>query len=297
MTYHYGRTNFFDNKKEYKDYLSELSRRSAMLDFLALYKMAAEEEIVGKIQFVNQAKGFSSYDPAGWEQYLTRLLGKCLRHHITETGAITKQRRNMIYEIDTNRTDLEDYEKFDRLFQMRYSWNRNNTLWEQADRNPSQYWKLTPLFEGHEKTFDALRSRWTVLKNAMEGLSQVGLSGWRGIQVRYGTPMHRTYYRNTYGRYQAAEAYRDFKAFLSIWWQFLEEEDSLRLLYLMKDFDHNNLDVRRSPHTVEKKKTIQVLRDKFSQRNRIGTVTTVTQDNTELRTRFMDKLREKGKVE
>ena len=82
MTYYGRNANFFDDD-DYRDHLGELCRRSAMLDFLALYKMAAEEEIVGKIQFINQAAGFSNYDPAGWEQYLTRLLGKCPSNAVT----------------------------------------------------------------------------------------------------------------------------------------------------------------------------------------------------------------------
>ena len=117
MTYR-RRGNFFDDSKQYKSYVRELSRRAAMLDFLALYKMAEEEEIVGKIQFLNQADGFHQHKPQGWETYLTRLLGRCLRHHVTEPGAVVKRRNNMIYAIDRRNGIFEPVTNIAAVFQI-----------------------------------------------------------------------------------------------------------------------------------------------------------------------------------
>ena len=304
MTWYGRQQNFYDGSDEYKDYLSELSRRSAMLDFLALYRLAAEEEIVGKIQFINQASGFSEYDPAGWEQYLTRLLGKCLRHHVSEPGAVTKQRRNMIYRIEYRDTIFEDLKKIQNVFTFQ-SWPYpDNDLWREVNKNALVYWKRTPLFEGHEALFDALYMWWTLFWNAVSSLNTIGMSPWYGVEVRYGNPMHRQYYRTQYGRYRTYEAYKDFKTLMELWDQFLGHEDNMRLVYMMFRFDHKTLKagaritrggVTRTTST-ERRDRLQEIRDRLVRRSRLATNTPVTQDSTELRDNFMDKLRRRGSV-
>ncbi|MCK5317587.1 MAG: hypothetical protein KAJ55_06710 [Anaerolineales bacterium] len=301
MTFYGRRQNFYDGSSEYRDYLYELSRRSAMLDFLALYKLAAEEEIVGKIQFINQASGFSEYDPSGWEQYLTRLLGKCIRHHVPEPNAVSKQRRNMIYRVEYRYTMFEDLKQFHNLMTLE-TWPRpDNNLWREVNHNAPAYWKRTELFEGHEELFDALHMWWSVFYNSIQGLECIGLSPWYGIEVRYGTPMYRQYYRSSVGRYRTYEAYRDFKVLMNLWDSFLGHEDNVGLLWMMARFNHKTMEagaritragVTRTEPT-ERDRRLQVLRDRLARHNRLVGSTPVVQDSEELRDQFMDRLRER----
>lgn len=304
MTFYGRQTNFYDGSDAYRNYMYELSRRSAMLDFMALYMVAAEDKIVGKIQFLNQAAGFSKYDPAGWEQYLTRLLGKCLRHYVPEMGAVSKQRRNMIYRITYRYTMFDDLKKFHNIMTFD-SWPRpDNDLWREVNRSAPEYWRRTELFEGHEALFNALHTWWSVFHTAVQGLECIGFSPWYGIEVRYGNPMFRQYYRATSGRYRTYEAYRDFKALVELWDNFLGHEDHIRLLYMMDRFNHKTMEpgaritrggvLKTEP--TERQRRIQVLRDRMSKRQRLQANTPVGQDSTELRDDFMDRLRRRGSI-
>ena len=275
-----------------------------MLDFLALYKMAAEEEIVGKIQFINQAAGFSNYDPAGWEQYLTRLLGKCLRHHVPQPNAVSKQRRNMIYRIEYRYTMFEELKRFHNLMTLE-TWPRpDNDLWRQVNHSAPDYWKGTELFEGHEILFDSMHTWWTVFYTGMQALECIGFSPWYGIEIRYGNPMYRTHYRANVGRYRAYEAYRDFRELIEMWDSFLGDEDYIRLLFMMDRFNHKTMEagsritrggvIKTEPS--ERQRRIQVLRDRLARHNRLTTNAPVTQTGDELRDSFMDRLRRRGRV-
>jgi hypothetical protein len=304
MTFYGRQTNFFDGSNMYRHYIYELSRRGAMLDFLALYMTAAEDNIVGKIQFINQASGFSNYDPAGWEQYLTRLLGKCLRHHIAEPGAVTKQRRNMIYRIEYRDTMFSDIKKFHNIMTFD-SWPRpDNELWRQMNRSAPDYWKATELFTDHHALFDALHIWWSVFHTAVQALECIGISPWYGVEVRYGNPMYRQHYRSTSGRYRAYEAYRDFKALIELWDNFLGHEDYVGLLYMMDRFNHKTMEpgarITRGgiirTESTERQRRIQVLRDRMAKRQRLQANTPVGQDSTELRDDFMDRLRRRGSI-
>ena len=294
MTWRRQRTPF-DNSPQYKLYIRELTRRSAMLDFLALYTMAAQEDIVGKIQFVNQANGFSAYQAAGWETYLTRLLGRCIRHHVPETGAVVKRRRDLVYVVDYRDTFLNNIIQIDKVLRLDWPHRPNSTLYREAGHNAKEYWKRSVLFEDHPEVVDAVYLWRDMFNTAVNNLQRVGISPWQGLEVRYGQPMSSWYYGINYGRYHAAEAYKEFLRFLELADEFLAHDDNVRLTFLMQDYNHDR--AVRERDDPERAARIEAVRANVASRYTPHADAVVEQDSADLRSKFMDKLRARGKVE
>lgn len=264
-----------------------------MLDFLGLYRMAAEENIVGKIQFINQAVGFSNWDASGWETYLTRLLGRCLRHHFTEPGAVVKKRQALVYHIDYRETILNPVIEIDKVLGLNWPYRFNHERYNQAGRNAQEYWKRTSLFEEHPDYVDALFMWYNLFKSSVENLQRIGINTWSGLEIRYGSPMSRWHYHTNSGRYHATEAYREFHAFLGLLDGLLGNEGFMRTIFVMQNFNHER---NRPRDEAARRDRIQRVRANIVARYTPHVDAVVEQDSEDLRDKFMAKLRAKGAV-
>ena len=293
MTYR-RRGNFFDDSVQYKNYVQELSRRAAMLDFLALYKMAEEEEIVGKIQFLNQADGFHQRKPQGWETYLTRLLGRCLRHHITEPGAVVKRRNNMIYAVDRRNDIFEPVTNIDKVLRCEHPFQPNYTRYREVGNSPGDYWRTSTLFEDSPTLYDDMSLWYSLFSGSIDLLQRVNLQSWYGVEIRYGQAMSYSYYGMRHGNYHTAEAYREFITLLGLIDGLLGHEDYMRIIFLMQNYDHHR-DTANARTPDRRIRQTRILRERIAQHTP-HVDAAVTQDRTELRDNFMERLRERGRV-
>ena len=215
-----------------------------MLDFLGLYVQAQEEGIVNRLKYITESKGFEDYTADGWETYITRLLGRCVRHHITEDSAVKKRRRELIYLVEGRGTRYGQIPEWKKVLTCSgYPYHPPRDIWTAADRNAVTYWSTRKASPDDEETMftqeevERVTNWYLVYENAVSLLECITVSPWYGVEVRYGTPMNRRYYRRSYGRYKASEAYQDFKHWKRMSDNLLESEENIAIIDQMMDFN------------------------------------------------------------
>jgi len=239
----------------HEDMQNELVRRSAILDFLALYQEARKDGVVERVKHIIHAKDFLKFKPQYLEVYITRLLGRCLRAHIEGHQVVEKERNTFRYNLDIRRSQhaaLAQIFDMQSIVQLSWPWHlstyymygRNNRANERYNDNPQLYWRTRGLVDPSE--VDALYAAWNQFKARVDALERVnmGLNMSSRLSVNYGNPGYigrqRWYRSYNHASYYAYEAYRDFKEWVVIANEFLENDQPFNVLRILETHDQSD---------------------------------------------------------
>ena len=304
------------NSEDFTSHVKEVTRRMAVLDFLGLYEQARQDGIIGRIKYITQSSGFNEYDPQGWEVYITRLLGRCLRYWIPYSGVIEKQRNRMCYNLHTAQIpEFAGMAQLENVLTCRGNYHPHYRIWRAANNNAREYWRTREDIDA--EMVDALYLWYDTFRGGISGLSRVRVGGWPGCTIDYGQATYRGgyyygYRRTTFGRYNSSESYMEFKDLLTTIGSLYQHQEMFEMLETLAA--HDVLDEQR-----------QARADDLAQRNaRVRTVhqtqvqdipnntlvaelrrrgliaadadDTPTEDDTELSVRLLDRLRARGRI-
>lgn len=308
------------------DLKNELVRRSAVLDFLALYREAKDDGVVERVKHIIHAKDFLDFKPQYLEVYITRLLGRCLRAHCDGHQIVEKQRNSFRYDIDLRRSRPEMAQIFDmqKIVQLNWPWRlntyymygRRNRRAERYNNDPQLYWRTRGLVDPQE--VDALYASWNQFKARVDALERVNMDA--RLTVNYGNPgyigRNRWYRSYTNPSYHSYEAYRDFKEWMRIAEVFLEDDRPFNTYHILDTHDQNEDDEIERMLEENAEREAQFLRERAlemaRQRNRDNSIDFPPEEETEvahapeveegttgetLQNRLLAKLREKGLME
>lgn len=312
------------------DLKKEFVRRSAVLDFLALYQEARKDNLVERVKHVVHAKGFLEFKDQHVEAYITRLLGRCLRAHFPGHGVVEKERNSFKYRVNVR----YDYPQFAQIIELMdlvtlaYPWNpvryfhhygliRGNQQRMQRYQNNGQlYWRTRGLVDPAQ--VDAMFAAWNQYKARIDTLERIQLTSYRtGIHVHYGNPgfigRNRWYRSYSNPSYFAYEAYIDLKEWMRLSHEFLENDRVFETYDILKEHDTDNDDEIEKMLIENEEREAEFLRERARemarQRNRPDEEEIVelepympaeVEEGTTgeaLQNRLLAKLREKGLME
>jgi len=282
--------------EDFTTHIHEITRRMAILDFLALYEQARQDEIIGRIKYITQSAGFDTYNPTGWELYITRLLGRCLRYWLPYPSVIEKQRNRMAYMLHVRQIpEFQDIVRITDVLKCRNRYNPHYRIWRQVNQSPRQYWISRPGVD--REMVEALYRWYARYSTRMEGLGRVNLASWPGATLTYGQPVNQYYYQNyhryghqnpyyrsrTFGFYNSAEAYTEFKRLLMVVGSLYEDPEILQMINILSSYD------------VQDERRVEQNRE-FAERNaRVRTVQQTTVRNIP-NDQLMAELRRRGLI-
>jgi hypothetical protein len=192
-------------------------------------------------------------------------------------------------------------------------YNRTN---ERYNNNPQLYWRTRGLVNPSE--VDALYAVWNQFKARVDALERVDMSN--RLSVNYGHPGYigtRSWYKS-YNRasYYAYEAYRDFKEWIVIANEFLENDQPFNVLRILRTHDQSNDSEIEDLLKQNAEREAQFLRERAQEMARqrsaensidfppeeeevVGHEPEVEEGTTgdTLKDRFLAKLRERGLME
>jgi hypothetical protein len=307
------------------DVKKELVRRSAVLDFLALYQEARKDEVVDRVKHVVHAEGFLEFKPKHLEVYITRLLGRCLRAHCEGPQVVEKHRNSFGFDVNIRRSHPQFGQILDmqKLVQLGWPWRlstwygygRRHTRNQQYNDDPQRYWRTRGLVD--PSAVDSMYGLWNVFKARVDTLERVSMDG--RLVVRYGNPgfigRNRWYKPYSNPSYYAYEAYRDFKEWIRIAEQFLENDSAFDTYKILSDHDQNDDDDIETMLEENAEREAQFLRERAlemaRQRSRDNSIDYPPEEEEQghapeveegttgetLQNRLLAKLREKGLME
>ena len=232
-----------DDHESYEAFRQELIRRSVVLDFLALYRIAKEDGLVERVKHFIHASGFLAHKPKNWEIYLTRLLGRCLRAHNPGYQAVEKERNSFAYSVHLRQNFPELVKVIDmrKLVQLDWPWFPYGSRMTRYRQDPRLYWRTRGLVEPTE--VDAMFAAWNQFYDRADGFSRIDMTG-SVIRVNYGNPGYigRRYSYRSYANpsYYAHEAYTDFKGWIALAQEFIENDTPFDTYELLNEHDRSN---------------------------------------------------------
>lgn len=232
-----------DDHESYEAFKQELIRRSVVLDFLALYRVAKEDGLVERVKHIIHAAGFLAHQPKNWEIYLTRLLGRCLRAHNPGYQVVEKERSSFAYSIRLRQNYPELIKVIDmrKIVQLDWPWFPYGSDAAQYRQDPRLYWRTRGLVDPIE--VDAMFAAWNQFYDRADGFSRIDMTG-NVILVRYGNPGYigkRYSYRSyTNPSYYAHEAYTDFKGWIALAQEFIENDAPFDTCDLLSEHDRSD---------------------------------------------------------
>lgn len=289
----------------YEDFKNELIRRNAVLDFLALYIIAKEDKVVERVKHIIHANKFLDHNPQHWEQYLTRLLGRCLRSHCPGHQAVEKERNSFVYNVYIHR----DYPHLKKILDMKklvsldYPWYLHGSDMVRYRQDPCLYWRTRGLIEPTE--VDAMFAAWNRFSDAAERCDRIQMSG-SVIKVSYGFPgyvgQQRRWYRtHNNPAYHTYEAYIHFKNWMRLAEEFVGNDapfDTFRILN-----DHNRSDDWRIERELRENagREMELIRERARaaarRRTEEDAVVNMVPVETPLATQLIARLRQRGLVD
>jgi len=238
-----------DDIESFEDFQSELTRRSAVLDFLALYNVAKEDKVVERVKHIIHAHEFAEYKPQQWEVYITRLLGRCLRAQSPSHGAVEKERSSFSYKVYIHRDYPELVKILDlhRLISLDWPWYPYGTHAQRYRQDPQLYWRTRGLADPLE--VDAMFASWNQFQNQCDRFDRIQMQG-SIVKIMYGNPGYlgrrgRWYRSHNHPTYRSFEAYTQFKDWIVAARGFLENDavfDTQDILAEHDRSDDNHID-------------------------------------------------------
>jgi len=231
--------------EDFTTHVYEVTRRMAILDFLGLYEQARQDGIIGRIKYITQSTGFNEYEPQGWEVYITRLLGRCLRYWIPYSSVIEKQRNRMCYNLYTSRIpEFAEMAQLENVLTCRGNYHPHYRIWRAANNNAREYWRTRESIDS--EMVDALYRWYDTFRGGLSGFSRVRVGQWPGCTIDYGQAQYRgSYYRGygmrhratTFGRYNSSESYMEFKDLLTIIGSLHQHPEMFEMLDTLAAYD------------------------------------------------------------
>jgi hypothetical protein len=232
-----------DDHESYEAFKHELIRRSVVLDFLALYRVAKKEGLIERVKHIIHAAGFLAHQPKNWEVYLTRLLGRCLRAHNPGYQAVEKERSSFAYSINLQQNFPELIKVIDmrKVVQLDWPWFPYGSNMSHYRQDPRLYWRTRGLADPIE--VDAMFAAWNQFYDRADGFSRIDMSG-NVIRVNYGNPGYigKRYSYRSYANpsYYAYEAYADFKGWIALAQDFIENDSPFDTCDLLNEHNTND---------------------------------------------------------
>ena len=312
------------NKFEtHEDVKKELVRRSAVLDFLALYQEAKRDKVVDRVKHVVHAEGFLDFKPKHLEIYITRLLGRCLRAHCDGPQIVEKHRNSFAFDVNIRRSHPQYGQILDmqKLVQLNWPWRlstwygygNRHTRNTRYNNDPQLYWRTRGLVDPRD--VDSMYAAWNAFKARIDALERVDMN--ERVVVRYGNPgfigRNRWYKPYSNPSYYAYEGYRDFKKWIIIADEFLENDSVFDTYRILSDHDQNGDDDIETMLQENEERQAEFLRERAAtmarQRSRDNSIDYPTEEQGHepeveegttgetLQNRLLAKLREKGLME
>lgn len=234
----------------HEDLKNELVRRSAVLDFLALYQEAKKDGVVERVKHIVHAKDFLNFKPQHLEIYITRLLGRCLRSHCDGPQTVEKERNSFKYKLNIRYTHPHMTKIFEMqdLVQLNWPWYihryyrygiRDNPM-QRYQENPQLYWRTRGLVD--PTCVDAMYASWNQFYARVDTLERVVMN--KGLHIHYGNPgyigRNRWYRPYNNPSYHSYEAYKDFKEWMKMADEFLENDHTFNTFRLLSDHDQSD---------------------------------------------------------
>lgn len=309
------------NSEDFSSHVNEVTRRMAVLDFLGLYEQARQDGIIGRIKYITQSAGFSDYEPKGWEIYITRLLGRCLRYWIPYSGVIEKQRNRMAYQLFTsNIPEFHQVARVQSILTCQGQYHPHYRLYRAANNSPREYWRTR---EGMDaEVIDTLYRWYDMYRGRIDALTRIRVGHWPGATIDYGQPLYgggSYYYRyrqtqtRTVGRYNSSESYMEFKQLLEIVGSLHQDPEMFEMLEILANYDvrdeqrrerDNDLAQRNARvRTVHQTQVRDIPNERLLEElRRRGLVTEgrvaddTPQEDSPLATRLLERLRARGRI-
>lgn len=296
--------------ESYQDFCDELNRRAAVLDFLCLYRVAKEEEVVQRVKHIIHADGFSEFKPKHWEMYLTRLLGRCLRHVFPGYQAVEKQRNSFTYQIYPRRgaNYAQYYQIIDlrKMIDLDWPWYPHGTNAQAYRSNSQLYWRTRGLADPID--VDAMYAAWNQFIARTDKYDRCQIYS-NVLSINYGS---KAYIRRAHGTncrlgsYHAYQAFNHLKGWMEEADRFLENNsaifDTYRLLEEHDRTEDNRIEeeIRESAREAADiaRERAQKLRDERAREAQLETAVEEQQERElTLAENMFENLREKGLVE
>ncbi len=300
-------TQIIGDSESYQEFCNELNRRSAVLDFLALYRVAREDNIVERVKHIIHAKGFLEFEPKQWEMYLTRLLGRCLRHIFDGYQAVEKQRSGFSYTIRPGQG--AEYAQYNQILDMRkmiemdWPWYPYGNNMLRYRNNPQLYWRTRGLADPTD--VDAMFAAWNRFRAQVDSHDRCQMQS-NGLYLNYGNSAYSSYSHGVatrLGSYHAHEAFLHLKGWMIDADRFLENNSPIfDIARLLKEHDRGDdphiemeLEENREREAAFAKERAEAL----ALRREQETAAADEQEERELTLgeNLFEKLREKGLVE
>lgn len=224
-------TAIIGDNESFDDFCNELNRRSAVLDFLALYAVAKEKDIVQRVKHIIHATGFSQFKPKHWEMYITRLFGRCLRHIFSGYQQVEKQRNSFIYTINMNYG--EEYAQYGQILGIRkmveldWPWYVYGHGMERYRNDSQLYWRTRGLADPSD--VDAMFAAWNQFLARSDRYDRCQMQG-NTLHVNYGSSAYGHYGHTNIvrpGTYNAHEAFLHTQGWMVEADQFLEDYNAI----------------------------------------------------------------------
>ena len=295
------------DNETYDEFCSELNRKSAVLDFLALYNEAKKDDVVQRVKHIIHATGFRQYKPKQWEMYITRLLGRCLRHIFAGYQAVEKDRNSFGYTISPGRGGDPQYNQIldmCRIVQLDWPWFPYGGDTARYRQNPQLYWKTRGIVDPAD--VDVLFAEWNNFQNRIDRYDRCQINSGR-LNIRYGSSAYRRWHSHdsATGTYQAYEAYVHLKSWIVEADLFLERNHIFDTLALLKEHDRSNDPQIERELQENREQEVEIARGRATrlarERARLEVLATVVDEQQEreltLGENLFEKLRERGLVE
>jgi hypothetical protein len=291
-----------NDHESYQSFRDELIRRSVVLDFLALYRVAKEDGLVERVKHIIHASGFLTHDPRHWETYLTRLLGRCLRAHNPGYQAIEKERNSFAYSINLrqNFPELLKVVEMRKLVQLDWPWYPYGGQQMARYRgDPCLYWRTRGLVEPVE--VDAMFAAWNQFYDRADRFSRVDING-DSLRVSYGNPgyMGRRRYYRSYANpsYFAHQAYLDYKKWIVLAQEFIENDAPFDTCDLLSEHDRGDDSRIEQELQDNAERQIEFLVERAAQHRATAEAEIEAEEReTTLGENLMQSLRDRGLVE
>ena len=305
--------------EDYTSHVQEVTRRMAILDFLGLYEQARQDGIIGRIKYITQSTGFNEYDPQGWEVYITRLLGRCLRYWIPYSGVIEKQRNRMCYNLFTAQIpEFAGMAQLENVLTCRGQYHPHYRIWRAANNNAREYWRTREGIDA--ETVDTLYRWYDTFRGGVSGFSRVRVGQWPGCTIDYGQAQYRgSYYHGyrhrpatTFGRYNSSESYMEFKDLLTTIGSLYQYPEMFEMLEILAAYDvADEQRQARADDLAQRNARVRTVHQTqlqdipnirlIAELERRGLIPadvddTPTEDDTELSVRLLDRLRARGRI-
>lgn len=217
------------DNESYDEFCNELNRRAAVLDFLALYRVAREDKIVERVKHIIHAKGFLDFKPKQWEMYLTRLLGRCLRHIFAGYQSVEKQRNGFCYTVRPGRGgEYDQYRQIldmRRMIEMDWPWYPYGQDMTRYRNDPQLYWRTRGIADPAD--VDAMFAAWNQFRARVDRHDRCQMQS-NGLYINYGSSSYAGHGYHVVvrpGSYHAYDALLHLKGWMVDADRFLENND------------------------------------------------------------------------